>query len=88
MVPPEGSVTGEATLRGRPNGEENAEMFTVPEKLLMLVKVITDVPVVPCGRERKLGLAEMVKSSGGLVTWTDTTAEWNSEPLIPVTVTI
>lgn len=53
-----------------------------------LVRVITDMPVVPWGRDRDTRLAETVKSGVGLVTWTDTRTEWDSDPLVPVTVTV
>ena len=39
--------------------------MTVPLKLLRLVRVIVDLPVVPAGILRLLGLAVIVKSGGG-----------------------
>lgn len=86
---PEASVTKDGvTKRGRPNGEENAETVTTPEKPLRLVTRIINVPVIPWGMDRNPGLAAIVKSGVGLITWTDKRAEWDSDPLVPVTVTV
>jgi len=63
--------------------------LTVPLKLLRLVRVIVDLPVVPAGILRRLGLAVIVKSGGGedgtTVKVTLTLCDWL--PLVPVTTT-
>ncbi len=57
---------------------------TVPVKPLTGDTVIVEVPAVPEFVETLVGLAVTVKS----VTVTVTVAEWDSEPLVPVTVTV
>ena len=63
--------------------------MTAPLKLLRLVRVIVDLPVVPAGILRRLGLAVIVKSGGGedgtTVKVTLTLCDWL--PLVPVTTT-
>ena len=61
----------------------------VPLKPLRLVRVIVDLPVVPAGILRPLGLAVIAKSGAGV---DETTVKVTSTlcdmlPLVPVTVT-
>ena len=63
--------------------------MTVPLKPLILVRVMVDLPVVPAGILRLLGLAVIVKSGAGV---DETTVKVTSTlcvmlPLAPVTVT-
>jgi hypothetical protein len=60
--------------------------LTVPEKPPMLVTVIVEVPVAPALTVILRGLAVTLKST--VMTVTDTVAEWDSGPLVPVTVTV
>jgi hypothetical protein len=60
---------------------------TLPVKLLRGAIVIVEVPAVFTTTLTVLGLAVIVKS-GGLFTVYATVAEWESEPLVPVTVTV
>ncbi len=52
-----------------PDGETVAAKFTVPLKLLTLVKVMVDEPDDPCRNEREEGFDAIVKSGVGGV-WT------------------
>ena len=63
--------------------------MTVPLKLLRLVRVIVDLPVVPAGILRLLGLAVIVKSGGGEdgITVKVTLTLCDRLPLVPVTTT-
>jgi hypothetical protein len=69
-----------------------AEIVTVPEKLLILERVIVDIPswlgnvVEPLVIEREEGPADMLKSGGGTVTVT--VVEEALEPLVPTAVTV
>ncbi len=65
-------------------GETAVERVTVPVNPLRLVSVIRLVPDVPRGRLRDDGLMEIVKSD----TMTRTETECDSDPLVPVTVTV
>jgi hypothetical protein len=68
-----------------PGVEETAvERVMVPANPLRLVSVIRLVPDVPRGRLRDDGLMEMEKSD----TMTRTETECDSDPLVPVTVTV
>jgi hypothetical protein len=60
---------------------------TVPVKPLIGETVMVEVPATPVLTETLVGLAEMVKS-GAPVTMYVTDAECESEPLVPVTVTV
>ena len=61
---------------------------TVPEKLLRLVTLMVEVPDEPREMMRLVGLADKEKLGGGEpVTDTNTNAECDSDPLVPVTVT-
>jgi hypothetical protein len=60
---------------------------TLPVKLLRGVMVIVEVPAVFTITLTVLGLVAIVKS-GGLFTVYAMVAEWESEPLVPVTVTV
>jgi hypothetical protein len=60
--------------------------LTVPEKPPMLVTVIVEVPVAPALTVILRGLAVTLKST--VMTVTVTVAEWDSGPLVPVTVTV
>jgi len=73
-----------------PDGEEEAESETVPEKLLMLARLIVEVPEDPDWKVRLDGFDEMLKSGGGGAEFTVTAklVEWTTEPLVPVTVTV
>ncbi len=66
-----------------PEGETEDERVTVPPPF-RLVKVMSDVPVDPCGMLREPCEADIVKSK----TTTRMETECVSEPLIPVTVTV
>ncbi len=67
-----------------PGGETEDERVTVPLNPFRLVKVMSDVPVEPCGMLRELGEADIVKSE----TTTRMVTECVSEPVVPVTVTV
>jgi hypothetical protein len=58
--------------------------LTVPLNPLTAVNVIVDVPVWPTITGTLVGLAVTVKS----VTLKSTLAEWDWEPLVPVTVAL
>jgi hypothetical protein len=58
---------------------------TVPAKPFRLARLIVDTPLDPALTASDDGLEEMLKS--GTVTVTVTIAEWDNEPLVPVTVT-
>lgn len=76
MVRPDGGVT-------------DSVKPTVPVKPLIAVKVIVDVPEEPGVRLSEAGPAEIVKSLVVLtVTVTVKEAEWEREPLDPVTITL
>ncbi len=85
-VPPELRVTTAGlTEAERPVGDDTTEVIaTVPEKPLMLASDIVEVLGMPTTTLRLEGLAEIVKST----TFTATVAEWESDPLVPCTVTV
>ena len=68
----------------RPAGETTEVRATVPVNPLTGVTVIVEVAVPPELAAMLVGLAVTVKS----VTVTVTVAEWESVPLVPVTVTV
>jgi len=65
-------------------GEMLEDSDTTPENPWSAVTVMVDVPAVPAFTVTAVGLAAIVKS------WTVkvTVAEWDSVPLVPVTVTV
>jgi hypothetical protein len=70
----------------RPAGEDDAVRLTVPVNPPDPVTVIVDVPAAPALTVTAVGLADRVKLAGGL-TLNVTVAEWESVPLVPVTIT-
>ena len=71
------------------SGAGDVVSLTVPLKLLMLVRVIWDLPVEPATTVWLDGLAEIVKSGApGATTVNVTGAEWEMLPLVPVTATL
>ena len=71
-------------LQARPAGETVEARLTTPAKPLTGAIVMVDVPVAPALMVTLVRLAEIVKS------WTVkvTVAEWDRDPLVPVTVTV
>lgn len=67
-----------------PAGETVEANATVPVKPLTGATVIVEVPEPPAANVTVVGLAAMLKS----VTVKVTVAEWDSVPLVPVTVTV
>jgi hypothetical protein len=90
LVPPEERETLDG-LRERlsPLGELVADRMTVPAKLLRLVSVIVEVEEDPAFMLSEDGFVVMLKSP-----WltelmvTATVVWWDSEPLVPVIVTV
>ena len=72
-----------------PVGDPEADRVTVPAKLLRLVKVIFEVEEDPALMLSEDGLAPMLKSAE-LTEFmvTATVVWWDSEPLVPVIVTV
>ena len=71
------------------SGAGDVVSLTVPLKLLMLVSMIWDLPVLPATTVWLDGLAEIVKSGGAVATTVNVTgAEWERLPLVPVTATL
>jgi hypothetical protein len=70
----------------RPEGATAVDSETVPEKLLRLARLTATVPVEPDWNVRLEELPDMLKS-GVITTPTVTVVEWDSDPLVPVTVT-
>ncbi len=68
-------------------GDTEVESVREPVNPLRLVSVTVDVPDEPAGKVTVDGLAVMLKSTS-LTTLTLTETEWDSEPLVPVTVTV
>ena len=64
--------------------EETADRDTVPVKPPMLARSMVTFPSVPAARLRELTLVLRLKSWTLIVTVT----EWESGPLVPVTVTV
>jgi len=72
-----------------PVGDTATLRVTLPEKPLRLVRVIVEFPDDPWTMLKVVGLEEMLKSGvAGAATVTGTTTEWESDPLVPVTVTV
>jgi hypothetical protein len=71
-------------LQVRPVGETAEVRLTVPVKPLTAVTVIVEVPIWPALTETLTGLAPIAMS------WTVnvTVAERESDPIVPVTVTV
>jgi hypothetical protein len=67
-------------------GETVVERLTVPVNPLTAVTVIVDVPGEPTAMLTLVGLAAMEKSWAA-VTVNVTVAEWDRDPLVPVTAT-
>jgi len=86
LCPPEVRVTDEllSDVLGPGVGETIVERVTVPANPLRLVNVIRLVPDVPRGRLSDDGLTVMEKSD----TMTRMETECESDPLVPVTVTV
>ncbi len=70
-----------------PDGDTEAARLTVPTKLLRLTRLIVEVAEEPDWKLTLPGLLEILKS-GGTTTFTATLTEWESEPLVPITVTV
>ena len=68
----------------RPAGETELVSATVPVKPLTGATVMVEVAAAPTLMVAVVGLAATVKS----FTVTVTVAEWDREPLVPVTVTV
>ncbi len=68
----------------KPAGDTDEVSATVPVKPFTGATVMVEVAVAPARAETLVGLAVTVKS----VTVTVTVAEWDREPLVPVTVTV
>ncbi len=68
----------------RPVGETVVARVTVPVKPFTGATVTVEIPVTPALTVTLAGLAVTVKS----VTVYVTGAEWDREPLVPVTVTV
>jgi hypothetical protein len=90
LAPPEERETLDG-LRERlsPLGELVADRMTVPAKLLRLVRVIVEVEEDPAFMLSEDGFAVMLKSpwlTELMATVTD--VWWDSEPLVPVIVTV
>ncbi len=68
-----------------PAGTEAAERLMVPLKSSWLVTVMVEEPGSPALTMTEVGLALTVKSGGSVMT---TLAVWESDPLVPTTVTI
>lgn len=71
-------------MQVRPAGETELVRATVPVKPWTGATVMVDVAVAPAATVALVGLAVTVKS----FTVTVTVAEWDREPLVPVTVTV
>jgi len=92
-VPPGGRSTLDGLMpqsgHETQSGGGDVVSLTVPLKLLMLVSVIWDLPVVPAMTVWLDGLAEIVKSGGPEARTVNVTgAEWERLPLVPVTATL
>ena len=86
LCPPGVRVTDEllSVVLGPEVGKTAVDRVTVPANPFRLVRVIRLVPDVPRGRLSDDGLMEMEKSD----TMTRTETECDSDPLVPVTVTV
>lgn len=63
-------------------GEIELERLTVPLKRLTRATAIVEAPATPASTVIEFGLADTVKSC----TWGVTFEEWDTRPLVPVTV--
>ena len=72
------------SVQASPAGETVEVNATVPVKPFNGATVMVDVAVAPARALTLVGLAVTVKS----LTVTVTVAEWDSAPLVPVTVTV
>jgi hypothetical protein len=68
-------------------GDTVSDNATVPVKPLIAETVIVEVPAEPTETLTLVGLAVIVKSGAGDTVYV-TVAEWESDPLVPVTVTV
>ena len=92
-VPPGGRSTLDGLMpqlgHETQSGAGDVVSLTVPLKLLMLVSVISDLPVLPAITVWLDVFAEIVKSGGLEDTTVNVTgAEWERLPLVPVTATL
>ena len=92
-VPPGGRSTLDGLMpqfgHETQSGAGDVVSVTIPLKLLMLVSVIWDLPLVPAMTVWLDGFAEIVKSGGPEATTVNVTgAEWERLPLVPVTATL
>ncbi len=87
--PPELNVTlvGEHEAVKPVDGVTDLERVRDPVKPFRLVSVTVDAPDDPTGKATVDGLATMLKL-GGAITLTLIVDRWDSEPLVPVTVTV
>jgi len=69
-------------------GATEAARFTVPVKLYMLCRVMVTDRDEPGVRVALAGLAEMLKSGGGLVMASVTSRVWVTPPFVPLRVTV
>ena len=69
-------------------GATEAARFTVPVKLYMLCRVMVTDRDEPGVRVVLAGLAEILKSGGGLVMASVTSRVWVTPPLVPLRVTV
>ena len=60
---------------------------TVPVSPFSGATIIVEVPELPSAKVTLVGLAEIVKSNGGVIL-NVTSTEWVNGPLVPVTVTV
>jgi hypothetical protein len=71
----------------RPGGLTDVARLTVPAKPFKLATVMATFAEEPTAMLTLVGLAEIAKSGGG-ATLKVTFAEWDREPLVPVTVAV
>jgi hypothetical protein len=77
------------SVRTSPAGDPDADSVTVPAKLLRLARVIVELEEDPALMASEDGLAVMLKSPELTeLTVTATVVLWDSEPLVPVIVTV
>ncbi len=68
-------------------GVTDSARLTLPEKFPRLVRSMVDEALDPTGKVTVGGLAATLKSDDA-ITLTLMMAEWDSEPLVPTTVTL
>jgi hypothetical protein len=90
LVPPDERETLDGfSERLSPLGELVADRMTVPVKLLRLVRVIVEVEEDPAFMLSEDGFAVRLKSPAlTVLIVTATVVWWDSEPLVPVIVTV